>query len=103
MYIYVDMYVYVSMLGVEGSWQDFCDMYSYGATGRGAAAVFSLGKMSKKKRGLLMEIFHKGSDPPSLIFGSYGTGDTHLTTFDGVCTKCVSLLWIGSEIGGNWP
>ena len=41
MYIYVDMYVYVSMLGVEASWQDFCDMYSYGATGR-AAAVFSL-------------------------------------------------------------
>ena len=25
-----------------------------------------------------MEIFHKGSDPPPLIFGSYGTGATHL-------------------------
>ena len=25
-----------------------------------------------------MEIFHKGSDHPPLIFGSYGTGDTHL-------------------------
>ena len=25
-----------------------------------------------------MEIFHKGSDPPLLIFGSYGTGGTHL-------------------------
>ena len=28
-----------------------------------------------------MEIFHKGSDPPPLpplIFGSYGTGSTHL-------------------------
>ena len=25
-----------------------------------------------------MEIFHKGSDPPPLIFGSYGTGGTHL-------------------------
>ena len=33
---------------------------------------------SHKKRGLLMEIFHKGSDPPPLIFGSYGTGATHL-------------------------
>ena len=25
-----------------------------------------------------MEIFHKGSDPPPLIFGGYGTGATHL-------------------------
>ena len=43
-----------------------------------------------------MEIFHKGSDPP-LIFGSYGTGATHLTACDGVCTKCVAKLWIGSD------
>ena len=44
-----------------------------------------------------MEIFHKGSDPPPLIFGSYGTGATHLTACDGVCTKCVAKLWIGSD------
>ena len=25
-----------------------------------------------------MDFFHKGSDPPPLIFGSYGTGGTHL-------------------------
>ena len=35
-------------------------------------------KGSYKKSGLLMEIFHKGSAPPPLIFWSYGTGATHL-------------------------
>ena len=41
-----------------------------------------------------MEIFHKGSDPPPLFFGSYGTG---ATACDGVSTKCVAKLWIGSD------
>ena len=27
----------------------------------------------QKNNGLVMEIFRKGSDPPPLIFGSYGT------------------------------
>ena len=42
-----------------------------------------------------MEFFHKGSDPPPLIFGSYGTNGTNLTYFAGMCTKCVPFLWIG--------
>ena len=33
-----------------------------------------LGKPSNEKRGLVMEFFRKGFDPPPLIFGSYGTG-----------------------------
>ena len=44
-----------------------------------------------------MEVFHKGSDPPPLIFGSYGTNGTHLTYFAGMCTKCVPFLWIGLD------
>ena len=33
----------------------------------------------KKKSASVLEIFHKVSDlPPPLIFGSYGTGGTHL-------------------------
>ena len=37
-----------------------------------------LGKPSKKKSGLTMDFFRKGSDPPPLIFGSYGTRGAHL-------------------------
>ena len=37
-----------------------------------------LGKTSNKKSGLTMDFFHKGSDPPPLIFGSYGTRGAHL-------------------------
>ena len=31
-----------------------------------------------KKIDFFMEFFYKGSAPPPLIFGSYGTGGTHL-------------------------
>ena len=37
-------------------------------------STLKLGKPSKKKKsGLVLEIFRKGSDPPPLILGSYGT------------------------------
>ena len=37
----------------------------------------ALGKGAKKKSRLVMVFFRKGSDPPPLIFGSYGTREAH--------------------------
>ena len=37
------------------------------------------GSHREKKSGLTMDFFRKGSDPPPLIFESYGTREAHLS------------------------